>query len=270
MKRLTRPDQPDVDRMLLEYAPHGSLRNAHRKNPFSLAEGWEIVRQCVEALEHLHSRNVMHRDIKPDNILVFSRDPVLVKMADFGIAKAQLQDNRTICGTHFWMAPEVGVGGYSEKADVWSLGIMIRGIMHGNADLMHNVRSCLWLEWLLGLQIETTGGSTSDACPLMAFIAKYMVVADPRKRISVEECKKMLFMGEMAAAYRCCKLDGPLSSSAHTSSICIEDEENAKADSWVEPTILARCPFGSCTASGSKRKASVGTPGQECRKRPRP
>lgn len=293
MKRLTKPapeGRPGGDRLLLEYAPYGSLHAAHRKRPFSLVEGWEIVRQCFKALEYLHSQKVMHRDIKPGNILVCSRRPVLVKMADFGFAKAQMEDNRSYCGTGFWMAPEVGTRLYSAKADVWSLGIMIRGIMHGNADMMY-ARGGFFAN-LQDLRNGLTGGFQSETCPLMTFLAKYMVVTDPNQRLSVEECKRMLFS---STAHICCKLHRPSASNALTDSICIEEEENAKAtytggdtnglsvsNIFGNPTSsIANSVFGnmtSCTvsststamfgepgfggnaAAASKRKASLGTP----------
>ena len=100
------------------------------------------TRQIVSGLQYLHSLNVVHRDIKGDNVLIDTSQSTprhaVVKLADFGAAK-RLSDavgqSRTVVGTPYWMAPEVvtGTTGYDFKADIWSLGCTVAEMVTGKA-----------------------------------------------------------------------------------------------------------------------------------------
>ncbi|KAI7863792.1 kinase-like domain-containing protein [Spinellus fusiger] len=84
----------------------------------------KIAKNCLEGLEYLHSKKIIHRDIKCENILMDEKGNV--KLADFGLSTPIRKTTRGQMGTLRWMAPEL-LGGqlYDAKVDIWSLGISI-------------------------------------------------------------------------------------------------------------------------------------------------
>lgn len=87
-----------------------------------------VTAQLLRALTHLHARRVVHRDIKPDNVMYQEGCCTHVKLIDFGFATwlDQGEQLREVCGTILYVAPEVLANrGYDEKADLWSLGCLV-------------------------------------------------------------------------------------------------------------------------------------------------
>ncbi|XP_072443401.1 serine/threonine-protein kinase TAO3 isoform X2 [Chiloscyllium punctatum] len=111
--------------MVMEYClgSTSDLLEVHKK-PLQEVEIAAITHGALQGLVYLHSRNLIHRDIKAGNILL--TEPGQVKLADFGSASIVCPANSFV-GTPYWMAPEVILamdeGQYDGKVDVWSLGI---------------------------------------------------------------------------------------------------------------------------------------------------
>ncbi|KAI9760727.1 MAG: Exocyst complex component 5 [Chaenotheca gracillima] len=97
--------------IIMEYVPGGDLGSMIHHQGFIPEPVVKLVaRQILHALEYLHGSKITHRDIKPDNILLVSEDPIEVKLSDFGLSKV-IDDKdtflRTFCGTLLYCAPEV-------------------------------------------------------------------------------------------------------------------------------------------------------------------
>ncbi len=116
--------------LVLDYAPGGSLRARHPKGsqvPLSTVIGY--LREIVPALQHAHDQQILHRDIKPDNILVGRQGELL--LSDFGIAllsrtgKTSVQGPTNIEGTPYYMAPEQFRGRPGKASDQYALAIVI-------------------------------------------------------------------------------------------------------------------------------------------------
>ena len=89
------------------------------------------------AVQYLHERKFIYRDIKPENIMVLGNG--FIKLIDFGTAKAISERTKTIIGTPHYMAPEVILGeGYSFKVDFWSIAICMYEFMCGGVPFGEN------------------------------------------------------------------------------------------------------------------------------------
>lgn len=144
----------------MEYIAHGDLAQyIDNHGEKAVSEVKEITRQILSGLVVMHSRQICHRDLKPQvsrqngplspktilivlqNILIKSPSPIWVKITDFGISKKSLGTSlRTSCGTTCYMAPEligllptrmkVGAGdSYTNAVDIWALGAVVHKIL---------------------------------------------------------------------------------------------------------------------------------------------
>lgn len=112
---------------------YGDLYETIRKNGrIEEPDAAIITLQVASALNYLHERNVVHRDVKPENLLLV--DKFSVKLCDFGLACHILGPLYRICGTPTYCAPEVlRETGYSTRCDIWSLGVVLYVMLVGYA-----------------------------------------------------------------------------------------------------------------------------------------
>ncbi|KAI1200943.1 serine/threonine-protein kinase [Nemania serpens] len=172
--------------LILEYAAGGELyKTLQREGRFSERRAAKFVAQVALSLMYLHGKNVMHRDMKPENILLGLHGEL--KLADFGYSVHAPSNRRdTLCGTLDYLPPEM-IGtrnpNYTNAVDQWTLGVLTYEFLAGVAPFE-----------------EDTAGKThlrirkGDMKPLPAFISSEakafvnsLLVLDPSKRLPLKD-----------------------------------------------------------------------------------
>jgi serine/threonine protein kinase len=120
--------QDGVPFLVMDYAPNGSLRKRHPAGEVvPLAQVISYVKQVAEALQYAHEHKVVHRDVKPENMLMGRREEVL--LSDFGIATVAHSTGslsaEAAVGTIAYMAPEQIQGHPRPASDQYALGIVV-------------------------------------------------------------------------------------------------------------------------------------------------
>jgi len=102
---------------------------------YSEAAAADVIRKLLDAVHYLHERNIAHRDLKPTNLLLKSKDDHSdIKIADFGLSKILGENTimQTACGTPIYVAPEVLKGeAYEKEVDLWSVGVIMYILLCG-------------------------------------------------------------------------------------------------------------------------------------------
>lgn len=145
------------DYELMEYIEHGTLMKwAH--NGMSDAELKDILRELADAITALHTENIIHRDIKPDNVLVRSKSPLDLVLMDFGISSvAALSLHQTsINRTAAYASPESLTGVIGKPSDWWSLGVIMLEILDKNPFAGIDERSINFALSVRGISVPKT------------------------------------------------------------------------------------------------------------------
>ncbi|HET8894044.1 MAG TPA: serine/threonine-protein kinase [Gaiellaceae bacterium] len=175
----------DGDRpyMVLEYVPGGTLEDRLQKGALPDAETHAVATDIASGLAHAHARGVVHRDVKPTNILFDEEGRA--KLTDFGIAQTgegTLTDEGTVLGTAAYISPEQASGAPTTPAtDVYSFGVMLFRMLTGRPPF----ESADPLE-LVTLHRDAPAPPVEairpDAPPGLAALAAAALAKDPRER----------------------------------------------------------------------------------------
>ncbi len=125
--------------LVMEFIPGETLQQKlARTGPLEVSEVLSIGREIAEGLAAAHAKNLIHRDIKPGNVLIEDGPPKRVKITDFGLARASddasISQSGQIIGTPMFMAPEQALGhDIDQRADLFSLGSVLYQMVTGCA-----------------------------------------------------------------------------------------------------------------------------------------
>eukprot|EP01121_Diplochlamys_sp_Union-15-3_P012908 TRINITY_DN3934_c0_g1_i3.p1 TRINITY_DN3934_c0_g1~~TRINITY_DN3934_c0_g1_i3.p1 ORF type:complete len:355 (-),score=48.33 TRINITY_DN3934_c0_g1_i3:55-1119(-) len=167
-----------------------------------------IMKQVFEGLKYLHSINIIHRDLKLENLLIKdkSRTELEIKLADFGLSKiAKDQKTFSACGTPFYVAPDIlrtgepSGDGYSTEVDMWACGILMYILLSGRLPFHADSDVDLFKLILKGEfifkspQFDTVSSTAKD------LISKLLVVNPSERLTAVQALEHPFISGEVKA-----------------------------------------------------------------------
>ncbi|KAF2146467.1 uncharacterized protein K452DRAFT_65976 [Aplosporella prunicola CBS 121167] len=216
-------DQGNYLYIIMEYVPFGDLSKLLDHGNLDEYSARRMACQILSSLAYLHSKQITHRDIKPDNILIASEQPLNVKLSDFGLSKVVSNNEtflKTFCGTLLYCAPEVfphydnyergtkrrrhesgkKYHSYSQSVDIWSFGAVLwyslcgkppfEGVMDNTGKgMFHKIMDTL----LDPTPLTLAGVSDAGIDLLMAMLNR-----DPASRPTEHDCLRHPWLSSLA------------------------------------------------------------------------
>ena len=176
--------------MVEEYCSGGDLFDYIQKEKFFTEQkAGTIFNQLLSAVNHLHKKNIVHRDLKPENIVLIEsgNNEVFIKLIDFGTSITIKGKNLTQeLGTIYYIAPEVFMNNYNEKADIWSCGIILYTMLCGHPPFCGNKENIIKSKILHSKLVFPSKEFNKVSNEAIEYI-KSLLSYNPEKRPSAEE-----------------------------------------------------------------------------------
>lgn len=173
--------------LLLEHCSGGDL---YARIPYSEKASAKIVGKLLSALSHMHRHNIIHRDIKFENIMFESKDPdAEIKLIDFGLSKSYSPQNKYMSegvGTIYTMAPQVLRGVYTSQADLWSSGVVAYMLLSNTKPFYGKKRRHVVSKILQGNYNFYSKIWNKRSDESKAFV-RSLICVDPKKRLTADK-----------------------------------------------------------------------------------
>ena len=156
------------------------------------AEKMSLMHQLVDAVAHVHARDIVYRDLKPANLMISEQKPRQLTLIDFGRAthldRAARLEKEQPMGTSLFQAPEVEErAAYGQQSDMWAVGVLVYLLISGNMPFEHSIAG---LYKVLAGQYRPMDESFS---PEAKDLVSRLLVVDPDKRLNAAQCTQHPF-----------------------------------------------------------------------------
>ncbi|GAB5359095.1 hypothetical protein AAMO2058_000515000 [Amorphochlora amoebiformis] len=190
--------------LFLEYMSGGDLlQHIVKQKTFTEEDARHIIQQIAMTLEYIHGKGVIHRDLKPDNIIYRSEKPHSdVVLADFGLAK-QTDASRyaqSLCGTPLYLSPEMIRGPtYDSQCDMWSLGVILFVVLSGRPPFYAPNQKDLF-KCIVRAEFRFPERDWKHISPAAKDAIRKLLVKDPAKRLTAQQLLQHPWLQEVVCA----------------------------------------------------------------------
>ncbi|KAG8446635.1 hypothetical protein GDO86_014184 [Hymenochirus boettgeri] len=180
--------------LVMEYAAGGEIFNqcvADQDEAFTEKDVIRLIHQILQGVLHLHRNNVVHLDLKPQNILLTSSKPLGdIRIVDFGLSRKvdSVKEVREILGTPEYVAPEIlNYEPISTATDMWSVGVLTYVMLTGVSPFQGDTKQQTFLN-ISQVNVQYTQEEFDGISKLAVEFIKSLLIKNPRKRISADQC----------------------------------------------------------------------------------
>jgi len=169
----------------------------YSQDPYVEDEAARIISSILSAVSYMHSKNVVHRDLKYENILFVSNSSRSeIKLIDFGLSKKYVSDSGEMTegvGTIYTMAPEVLKGTYTSQADLWSVGVIAYMLLSSQMPFYGRKRRHI-VEQIMECKFDFKGRRWKRVSKQAKAFVEDLLVADPSERATADEAYQSLWL----------------------------------------------------------------------------
>lgn len=196
------------------------------RTPYTEAEAIKIVESICSAVSYMHARQIMHRDLKFENVVFETKDENSpVRVIDFGLSKKYTNARRFMhdtCGTLYTMSPQVLRGAYTSHADNWAIGVIAYTLLSNKKPFYGRDKNALVSKILEG-SYSFSGKGWKNVSHKAKLFVRQLLVVEPNERMTASEALNHEWLNSKVASM------GRISTDEYKSILAENMEEYGKA-----------------------------------------